>query len=40
METLIWMGAVGVSGMMILIVAAHALYQKVRDWWRHRRAGG
>ena len=37
METLIWMGFLGVVGIMALIWAAHKLYRKVMDWRRRAR---
>ena len=36
METLIWMGVLGVAGIMVLIWTVHELYQNIRDWRRRR----
>ena len=37
METLIWMGFLGVVGIVALIWATHQFYRKVMDWWRRAR---
>ena len=36
METLIWMGILGVAGIMALIWSGHELYQRIRSSWRPR----
>lgn len=34
METLIWMGILGVAGIMAVIWMGHKLYQKIMNWRR------